>query len=231
MAMRRTTVDGRTVNVRTAQMLKRAQARLGMDLTVIQGSYNAGGVSASAGTHDGGGAVDLSVRDYSYNTIQRVVKALRDVGFAAWYRTSSQGPWSPHVHAIAIGDDEMSSGARSQVDQYYNGTNGLAGRDRDDGPRVSPIPVWPVKLQPVSLARIQNQFKAEKPRKVLAIRRLQHVLNYRLGTDLLEDGVAGPQTRAAYKRWEEKMGVKEPDKKPGLYQLKKLFAGWFVVAK
>lgn len=231
MAMRRTTVDGKVVNVRTAQMLKRAQARLGMDLSVVQGSYNGGGVSASAGTHDGGGAVDLSVRGYSQETVDKVVRALREVGFAAWHRTASQGPWTDHIHAIAVGDDELSSGAKSQVNDYYNNRNGLAGHAQDDGPRITPIPVWPVKLQPVSLARIKKQFAADKPRKVLAIKRLQHVLNYRLGTDLKEDGVAGPKTKAAYKRWEQKIGVDNPDTKPGAYPLKKLFAGWFVVSK
>lgn len=227
MSMRRTTVDGKVVNVRTAQMLKRAEARLGQDLHVIQGSYNAGGVTASAGTHDGGGAVDVSVTDNP----ERVVKALRDVGFAAWHRLPSQGPWSEHIHAVAIGDDELSAGAENQVKYYYQGLNGLATHLPDDGPKVDPIPVWPVKLQPVSLDRIQKQFNADKPRKVLAIKRLQEVLNYRLGTHLLVDGVVGQQTKAAYKQWEQRLGVDKPDTKPGAYQLKKLFAGWFVVAK
>lgn len=231
MAMRKTTVDGKTVNVRTAQMLKRAQARLGMDLTVVQGSYNAGGVSASAGTHDGGGAVDVSVHGYSDETINKVVRGLREVGFAAWHRTENQGPWTAHIHAIAIGDEEASSGAKAQVADYFNGRNGLAGHAPDDGPRLNPIPEWPVKLQPVSLGRIKKQFAANKPRKVLAIERLQRVLNYRLDTNLAEDGVAGPETKAAYKRWEEKIDVKEPDTTPGAYQLKKLFAGWFVLSK
>lgn len=231
MAMRRTTIDGKTVNVRTAQMLRRAQARLGMNLTVTQGSYNAGGVAQSAGTHDGGGAVDISVRGYSYSTVQKVVRALREVGFAAWHRTENQGDWPAHIHAIAVGDSELSSGAAQQVTDYINGRNGLAGHGPDDGPRLSPIPKWPVKLKPVSLARIKNQFEKDKPRKVLAVKRLQHVLNYRLGTDLVEDGIAGPKTRAVYKRWEREMGVKDPDTKPGAWQLKKLFAGWFVVSK
>lgn len=228
--MRRTTVDGKVVNVRTAQMLKRAEARLGMDLNVVQGSYNQGGVSASAGTHDGGGALDISVNGYSKETIDKVVRALREVGFAAWHRTENQGPWSEHIHAIALGDAELSSGAQSQVNDYLNGRNGLAGHAPDDGPRLNPIPRWPVKLKPVSLARIKKQFEADKPRKVLAVKRLQKVLNYRLGTDLAEDGIAGPRTRAAYKRWEEKVS-KDPDGKPGAYALKKLFAGWFVLSK
>lgn len=227
MAYRRTTVDGKTVNVRTLQMLRRAQARLGQDLAVMQGSYNAGGVGASAGTHDGGGAIDVAPT----SDPDRVVLALREVGFAAWHRLPSQGPWPEHIHAIALDDVEASSGAKSQMKDYRERRNGLVGRAADDGPQLNPIPVWPVKLKPVSLSRIQNQFKAAKPRKTLAVQRLQHVLNYRDNAGLTEDGIPGPKTKAAYKKWEYNIGVKEPDTKPGKFQLKKLFAGWFVVAK
>lgn len=227
MAMRRTTMDGKVVNVRTAQMLRRAQARLGENLHVIQGSYNAGGVSASAGTHDGGGAVDLSPT----NNPDRVVKALREVGFAAWHRRASQGPWNDHIHAIALDDPELSSGAAAQVTEYINGYDGLAGNGLDDGPRLDPIPRWPVKLKPVSLERIKKQFAADKPRKTLAVQRVQKLLNYRLGTDLKVDGVPGPKTKEVYKRWEESLDIKDADRKPNAFSLKKLFAGWFVLSK
>src|SRR6478735_1971204 len=109
--MKKVTVDGKTLNKRTADMLKRAEARLGENLYVIQGSYNAGGVSQSAGTHDGGGAIDVSATSHP----DEVVRQLRESGFAAWHRTPAQGPWSEHIHAIAIGDPELSSGARGQV--------------------------------------------------------------------------------------------------------------------
>lgn len=227
MSMKRTTVDGKVLNVRTAQMLKRAEARLGENLSVIQGSYNAGGVSASAGTHDGGGVIDVSPTSHP----ERVVEALRRVGFAAWHRVPSQGPWVEHIHAVAIDDPEMSSGASVQQKDYYARRNGLAGKAPDDGPQLNPIPVWPVKMPTVSAGRIQRQFKSDKPRKTLAVQRLQHVLNYRTNAGLAEDGVPGPKTKAAYKAWEKKIGTKEPDTKPGRYQLKKLFAGWFTVAK
>lgn len=227
MGMRRTTVDGKTVNVRTLQMLRRAQARLGEDLNVIQGSYNAGGVGASAGTHDGGGAIDVSATNHP----ERVVEALRQVGFAAWHRLPSQGPWVEHIHAIALDDAEASSGAKAQMADYRARRNGLVGSAPDDGPQLNPIPVWPVKLKPVSLERIQNQFKSDKPRKTLAVQRVQHVLNYRLNTGLVEDGIPGAKTKAAYKKWEQHIGVDKPDTTPGKFQLKRLFAGWFVAAK
>src|SRR6478752_3609144 len=116
MAMERTTVDGRTVNKRTADMLALWQFNALTNYYVVQGSYNAGGVSASAGTHDGGGALDLSV--YGFDNEKWHVKQGRLAGFAAWYRPTRPGLWNEHIHAIAIGDPEASSGAKQQVDEY-----------------------------------------------------------------------------------------------------------------
>lgn len=133
-----------TLNRRTLAMLDHAQ-RL-FDLAggspivdframLTQGSYNAGGVSASFGTHDGGGAVDLSVRNPTDFTIlgdslPGMIDALRVAGFAAWVRET--GELSPtnviHIHAIAVGDAELSPAARAQIDGelgYLRGYNGL----------------------------------------------------------------------------------------------------------
>ena len=77
------------VDWKTRAALEEAQALLGYPLTVVQGSYHQG-VSASAGTHDGGGVVDLLAWDW-----QRKVKALRKVGFAAWYRPPVARPLGP----------------------------------------------------------------------------------------------------------------------------------------
>ncbi|OZM75231.1 peptidoglycan-binding protein [Amycolatopsis antarctica] len=133
----KTSMDGQAVNTRTADMLKAAEKRAGIDFSVTQGSYNAGGVGGSAGTHDGGGAVDLSVSGISDKTA--AVKALREVGFAAWHRTADQGDWSPHIHAIAISDTDMSPEAQAQAGDYYKGLDGLAGHGKDDGPQVKKV--------------------------------------------------------------------------------------------
>ncbi|MBK1787713.1 peptidoglycan-binding domain-containing protein [Prauserella cavernicola] len=133
----KTTMDGKTVNTRTADMVKAAERRSGEDFTVTQGSYNAGGVGASGGTHDGGGAVDLSVRGLS--DTDAAVKALREVGFAAWHRTESQGDWAAHIHAIAISDTDMSPEAQAQAGDYFEGRNGLANNGKDDGPQVTKV--------------------------------------------------------------------------------------------
>lgn len=137
----RTTWGGKTFNTRTAAMLSEAQRLSGVKLSVTQGSYNAGGVSASAGTHDGGGAGDLSVKGLTATQRTNIVTAMRRVGFAAWYRTPSQGPWAAHIHFEAISDTDLSVGAQHQVGDYCLGLNGLAGKGKDDGPRI-PIKTW-----------------------------------------------------------------------------------------
>lgn len=55
-------------------------------LDVSQGGYNRGGVSASAGTHDGGGVLDL--RQYS----DGVVGLYANLGASANTRTITWGP-------------------------------------------------------------------------------------------------------------------------------------------
>ncbi len=132
-------INGMQINQRTFAMLQNAQTLYGgeLDLTgyhLTQGSYSTS-VSASFGTHAGGGAVDLSVMQYGtyqvlYDDIPRLISALRTAGFAAWLRDFDQlYPGSPiHIHAIAIGDAELSPAAQDQltgVYGYFRGFNGL----------------------------------------------------------------------------------------------------------
>jgi len=135
-----TTFTGRTVNQRTRDMLAEAQAILGFDIVLSQGSYNAGGVDASAGTHDGGGAIDVSVSALSTTQRWQTVKALRTVGFAAWLRTPDQGDWPYHIHGIAVGDTDLPTSARNQVADYYVGKNGLASHAADNTPAEYRVP-------------------------------------------------------------------------------------------
>lgn len=232
MAMTRVIVDGRVLNKRTADMLKCAENRAGFNMPVVQGSYNAGGVSASAGTHDGGGALDVNVDGWSNAKVAEAVYQLRKVGFAAWDRPTRPGLWRRHIHAIAIGDGELSSGARQQVQEYYAGYDGLAGNGRDNGPRFDPIPVWPINFPNINLTNVQRQFSGDRPtRVVLGVKRIQRLLNKRLNRNLVIDGKAGPKTRAAYKDWEVKAGSEHPNSVPGLYSLRKLVAGYYRVVK
>lgn len=132
-------VNGRTINARTLWMLKRAAALhqgRGSPLNVIQGSYT-DAVAASFGTHAGGGAVDISVRIALTSTMilseteqLALVRALREAGFAAWLRLPADlnPPVTLHIHAIAIGDAELSEAARRQLDGpagYFRGSDGI----------------------------------------------------------------------------------------------------------
>ncbi len=133
--------NGVTLNKRTRAMLTEAERLLGRSLTLSQGSYNPGGDPTSAGTHDGGGVVDIAVDGMTASTRTAVARVLRQVGFAAWVRNPDQGDWPWHIHATAINDTDLSSPAQHQVGDYYLGLNGLANRAPDDGPRV-PIRTW-----------------------------------------------------------------------------------------
>ncbi|TDB81650.1 peptidoglycan-binding protein [Actinomadura sp. KC216] len=138
----RVTVGGGfVINTRTRSMLAEAEGLLGRDLVLEQGSYNPGGDPTSAGTHDGGGVVDISVKGMSGATREAAARALRRVGFAAWVRSPRQGDWPWHIHAAAISDTDLSAQARHQTGDYYLGLNGLAGRGPDDGPKVT-IRTW-----------------------------------------------------------------------------------------
>ncbi|WP_439658507.1 peptidoglycan-binding domain-containing protein [Lentzea sp. HUAS TT2] len=133
--------DGYVVNTRTQAMLTEAERLLGRRLVLSQGSYNPGGDPTSAGTHDGGGVVDIHVEGMSADTRTAVARALRQVGFAAWVRSPSQGDWPWHIHAVAINDTDQATQAQNQVGDYYLGFNGLANHRPDDGPRIT-IRTW-----------------------------------------------------------------------------------------
>lgn len=142
---------GVKVNVRTRVMIERAESYmrkmgLGSKLSITQGSYNTS-VSASAGTHDGGGALDISIRGYSSANADKIVKALRMAGFAAWRRGVGDS-FSPHIHAIAIGDARATQVAKNQVSEYFRGGDGLVGSRGDihltstGGNIGRPVPNW-----------------------------------------------------------------------------------------
>jgi hypothetical protein len=132
-------INGWTVNQRTLAMLTHAQQLYGGELEIAghgltQGSYHDNG-SASFGTHLGGGAVDLSVmRRGTYTVlwedVEPLIHALRVAGFAAWLREYGElYTDSPiHIHAIAIGDHELSPAAEEQLTGsagYFWGYSGL----------------------------------------------------------------------------------------------------------
>lgn len=146
---RRVRRDEGFINVRTQVMLDRAERfakELGVSkpFYIVQGSYTSG-VAASGTTHDGGGALDIRTWDRSREDVVKMVKALRMAGFAAWKRGyGDDGFDEVHIHAIAIGDRDLSSSARDQVQEYFAGGDGLVGStgDGDADEAGRPIPKW-----------------------------------------------------------------------------------------
>ncbi|MDT8382743.1 MAG: hypothetical protein RQ728_10890 [Brevefilum sp.] len=152
---KRIEINGYELNQRTFEMLQLAQILYDGIITITgdaitQGSYTSA-VEASFGTHVGGGVVDLSVMapgTYTilYEDIDPLIKALRSAGFAAWYRDLDElYDGSPaHIHAVAIGDRELSLAAREQLSGpfgYFWGYNGLPTTDKKPGrdPHSGPV--------------------------------------------------------------------------------------------
>jgi hypothetical protein len=149
----RVEVGGWTFNARTYAMLQHAAELYGgpIEITgkaITQGSYHDNG-ELSFGTHLGGGAVDLSVIQHPewvvlWDEVDPLIRALRDSGFAAWLRDYGEiYPDSPiHIHAIAIGDAELSPAAIEQLtgpNGYFHGFTGLPNKqepDRHGGPVI-----------------------------------------------------------------------------------------------
>lgn len=136
--MARVTFEGFRTTDRTRDMLVAARVVCKAPLTITQGGYNAGGVPASAGTHDRD-ALDIRAKDLTTAQRAEAVNILRKVGFAAWLRSPAQAsksaPWPWHIHCIPIGGD-LSAGAADQVDDYKHNRNGLVSNGKDDGPRT-----------------------------------------------------------------------------------------------
>ena len=130
--LERVTYGGKPMDNGTKYAVMSAEAILGYELTITQGCYS-DAVGASAGTHKGGGVVDLAPWDQANK-----VKVLRDIGWAAWYRPAVAGLWPAHIHAVLIGHPSLSVEAQSQVAKYRRGEDGLA-----DPPTRDPNPYRP----------------------------------------------------------------------------------------
>lgn len=140
---RRITRRGVDLDWRTWAAVLETEHRLRRRLVLAQGSYNSGGVAASAGTHDGGGAVDVSVAGLADADVLRTVRTMRRVGWAAWHREAIAGLWPEHIHAVLLDHQTASAGAKSQMAEYRLGGDGLVGALPDPMPyRPDPIPVF-----------------------------------------------------------------------------------------
>lgn len=173
-------------DLRTTVMIVAAE-KIGGPLKVTQGGFNAGGVKASAGTHDRAGVVDFSVRGLTLAQINRRVRALRTVGFAAWHRFPSEGPWGQHIHAVAVGCDNLAPVAARQVIALRHGRNGLRS-NRPDRHRGMHLPVTTYEAYVASIAPRPELTVGSRGESVKVAQRLLHVT---------ADGAFGPVTAAA----------------------------------
>lgn len=204
----RITKNGHTLYRRDWALLADAMQAAQVSTYVVQGSWS--GVAASAGTHSGGGAMDLSVRGLTEEQALRLVDELRKRNCAAWLRSPKFG-WpaklgGAHVHLIVKDSPGLSPAARAQVRAYDLGRNGLANGKHDPHHRpvqhafgVAAYP-GPIKFgdRGEAVKSIQlhlgvtptGYFGALTKRKVTRFQRLRPRL-------WPADGVVGPKTYAA----------------------------------
>lgn len=158
-----TQFDGETVDYLTAAALDAAKKEFGGDFGIMQGSHSHD-VAASGNTHAGGGVVDLSVSNGDW---EGAVAALRKIGFAAWARSIPGHGYAgsgAHIHAVLIGNEQLSPQAQVQVQSYLNNDDGLSGSRPDDGPRdyVNNRFVWGDALKEKEAWRDTVKVDAEK---------------------------------------------------------------------
>jgi hypothetical protein len=130
---------GVTLDSRTARMMDVVAMRTSPKIIPTQGSFSTS-VGASAGTHSGTGAIDLSVKGLDAPRVNAIVKVMRQVGFAAWHRLPNEGPWPAHIHGIAVNAPGLSTAAAKQVAALRRGRNGLE-NDHLDRHRNMNLPV------------------------------------------------------------------------------------------
>lgn len=232
-AYTRVWVEGHILNKRTAAVynqVKHIYLTLGGTghVYLIQGSYNTS-ISASGGTHAGGGAMDIAPSVKTAKNWAILQKAARMCGVADWDRPDLPGNWLHHNHGIVIGDKQMSYQAKRQITDYYAHRNGLANHNADKSwhPSVIFSPVYP--LGNVNYANVRAE--AKKSRNWLpkmGVIRVQRALNRKLGAGLRVDGRFGTATKKAYAHWERVVGG-DGDGIPGKFSLILLGAARFNV--
>lgn len=127
-------------------------------ITVVQGSYCAGSCAGASGSsHDKGATIDIRTSDRGGKTkIMLLLKILREVGFAAWYRDGGDNPsfaGNEHIHAVALGAPLTGPNAPGSPDQlilYCTGGDGLKGGQKDRQLAIvgRPLPEWALHVKP-----------------------------------------------------------------------------------
>ena len=122
------TFRGWKMSRRTAAAVKVYEEKLGFELTIVQGPYHTG-VGASAGTHDRDGVIDLA--PYRWRKKVRVGRAN---SWAIWHRPPIPNLWGEHEHGVLKGTRDLAPLAATQLTQYDEHTDGLAGHAHDGFP-------------------------------------------------------------------------------------------------
>ena len=136
------------------------------------GSYQ-DGTTASGSTATGGGHIDISLTGYSTAQKLRAEALARMIGFYAdirepkWYSpyfgkwlTAS---WQSHLHMLLKSCTHLSTGAKTQLAEWYEGENGLAGDDKDDGPRQYLRQTWSQYPSGLGGGRPSRRFRRKRP--------------------------------------------------------------------
>ena len=145
----RMVLDGQKVSVRTTVMLRALRLSLprNIRLRILKGSYIEN-IENGAHPHKGGGAVDLACPSDKKKQ-DTLIKALREHGFAAWIREREEGK---HIHAVAIGDRELSAAAAWQVKAFFRSENGRTHCGADPHAHLMvKLPEWAQKYRTLSL--------------------------------------------------------------------------------
>jgi len=117
-------VNGHKVTNRTLAMLAYAEKLAGFKFRIAQGSFKPS--SPASGTTHAGEALDMGTWELSEANRKKMIRAMKDAGFAIWYRPPN---WdgkggAAHAHALPIGG-QLSDSASRQVTAYLAGRNGL----------------------------------------------------------------------------------------------------------
>lgn len=141
VAHERTTWRGVIVCKHSVAKYNAWAASLGADILLKPlpgcGSYQTSTV-ASAGTHAGGGAIDVSLVNVPSTKRKWVADKGRTSGLqVSWHRNYVAGLWTWHAHALDPACSLLSKAAVSQCYEFANGGDGLVGTTPDGNTRVN----------------------------------------------------------------------------------------------
>jgi hypothetical protein len=219
-ATTRTVFEGFKTTTRTVAMVKEArylfQLRGYAYPKISQGGYNAGGVSASSGTHDED-AMDDAIKTFGTTKAKVWEWCNWEVGFAGWIRAYLAGVWPMHFHKLPKGG-QLSPAADAQIVQWHQGDNAL--RTDLAYPRIESSGfinrTWGGyrKIRPsgnVDLSGTVGAFKTGKPPSNTQnegdndIQQIQRALNHFLDSKLVVDGIPGSVTKGVYATYQSRL--------------------------